>query len=155
MFKTTGNNFLMARQKGMTALPTVLLIGGVIIEIAIAGVFIVYFLGQSSFGVKWSAEALAAGRTGVYDAVLKIVREKNFSTGATPYTLAVGNHSVQIWVCLNSKTAVSYCDVAATGKYEITSLGNARNKYRRLRAFLNVNDVNGEVKVESISEIAL
>ena len=62
----------------MTALPTVLLIGGVIIEIAIAGVFIVYFLGQSSFGVKWSAEALAAGRTGVYDAVLKIIREKIF-----------------------------------------------------------------------------
>ena len=41
----------------MTALPTVFLIGGEIIEIAIAGVFIVYFLGQSSFGVKWSAES--------------------------------------------------------------------------------------------------
>lgn len=143
------------KEKGMTALPTILLIGGVIIEIAIAGVFIIYFVGQSSLGVKLSAESLAASRTGVYDAILKIVREKNFSTGATPYTMAIGNNSVQVWVCRNSKTAVSYCDTAANGKYEITSLGKVRDKYRRLRAFLNVNDVNGEVRLELISEIAL
>lgn len=139
----------------MTALPTILLIGGIIIEIAITGVFIIYFLGQSSFGVKLSAEALSASRTGVYDAILKIVREKNFSTGATPYTIAIDNNSVQVWVCRNSKTAVSYCDTAASDKYEITSLGKARDKNRRLRAFLNVNNVNGEVRVESISEITL
>jgi len=76
--------------------------------------------------------------------------------------LAVGNRSAQVIVCAeNRKTDFMLdpdpCDVVDNNlinKREITSIGSAFNKKRRLRAIINVND-SGEIKTELVEEVAL
>lgn len=141
--------------KGVATLPIVILIGGLIADIGITGVFMAYFLNQSSFGIKLSDEALAASRSGISDAELKIVRNKNFNPSPNTYILNVGDRSSQITVCRNFKTVSTACDTAMSNKYEITSLGIAFTRRRQLRAIIQVNSVTGEIKVESETEIGL
>lgn len=145
---------------GIVALPAVLLIGGIIVEIGVAGLLISYFLTQSNFGVKLSAQALATAQAGVQDATLKIIRDKNINyiTSVSPYSLAVGNQSAQVIICKDSKTVSTPCDDASSvniGKHEITSLGIVQKKQRKIQAIINVNSVTGEIKIESTEEIAI
>lgn len=143
------------KAKGAAALPIVLLVGSLLVEIGIAGSFIAYFLGQSGFGVKSSAEALAAAEAGIQDARMRIVRNKNFVPSPNPYTLTIGDDSAQITVCKELKTVSTACDTAMTGKFEITSLGMAFTKRRQVRAILYVDSTTGEMKLESEKEITL
>ena len=143
------------KAKGAAALPIVLLVGSLLVEIGIAGAFISYFLGQSGLGVKLSAEALAAAKAGIQDAQMRIVRNKNFLPSPNPYTLTIGNNSTQITVCKELKTVSTACDTAITGKFEITSLGMAFTKRRQVRAILYINGTTGEMKLESEKEIAI
>ena len=135
------------KTKGAAALPVVLLVGGLIVEIGIAGAFIAYFLSQSGFGVKLSAEALAAAKAGIQDAKMRIVRDKNFIPSPNPYTLTIGNNSAQISVCKDT--------CAGTGKFQVDSLGMALTKRRKVRAILYIDSTTGEMKLESEKEIAL
>ena len=140
-------------------LPVVLLIGGLVVEIGIAGAFIAYFLNQSGFGVKLSAEALAAAKAGIQDAKMRIVRNKNldYTTSGSPYTLIIGNRSALITICKDAKTVSTACDTF-TGmeqKHEITSLGRAFTKRRQVQAILYINSTTGEMKLESEKEIEL
>ena len=123
-FNTNKNVF------GIAVLPTILLIGGLVVEIGIAGLFISYFLNSSGFGVKISEEALSAAKSGIDDAIIKIIRNKG-SVVSSPYTINIGNNSAQISVIK---------DLPSVGKYEITSLGSAGLKRRRLQAIINVDN---------------
>ncbi|MBI5306681.1 hypothetical protein HZB04_03820 [Candidatus Wolfebacteria bacterium] len=141
-------------KKGVAALPIVLLIGGIIVEIAVAGVFIAFFISQSGLGIKLSDEALTAAKSGVQDAIIKIIRNKDFSS-SSGYTLAVGSRSATIIVCRDSYTVSMACDTNNVGKDEIISTGSAALKRRKLKAMVNVDSVTGEMKVISIEEAAL
>ena len=148
---------------GVAVLPTILLIGGLLTTISASLLFISYFFGQGSFGIKLSNEALAAAQAGISDAVIRIVRDKNYNTVNSSYSLAVGNRSAQVIVCAeNRKTDFMLdpdpCDVVdddlEDNKREITSIGSAFNKKRRLKAIININD-SGEIKTELVEEVAL
>lgn len=128
--------------KGIVALPTILLVGGIITEIGIAGMLISYFLSQSGAGAKLSFEAMAAAESGVNDALIRIARNKNFFTSATT-TLSIGSRTAEVSVNSNY----------APGKSRIISIGTAFNKKRRLEAIVNINSVTGEAKVELINEV--
>lgn len=143
----------MINDKAAATLLTTLTMGGVIISVGLTGLFLIYFLTQSSLGVKLGTEALAAAASGVEDAKLKIVRDKNFSSAG--YPINVGSRSAQVVVCRDSKTSAAPCDTPSPGKDEVTSLGSAFTKRRRLRAILNVTSRTGEVQVESVREIPL
>ena len=149
------DNFQKNKISASITLPVVILIGGLVMEISIAGAFFAYFLSQSGFGLKLSTEAFAAAQSGIEDAKLKIVRDKNLTVNPNPYALTVGNRSAEITVCKNFRTVSSACDTAMSGKYEITSLGSALTKRRELRAILYVDNTTGEVQLESLNEIAL
>ncbi|HDH31542.1 MAG TPA: hypothetical protein ENH26_02075 [Candidatus Wolfebacteria bacterium] len=152
-----GGQEKLKANKGIIALPTMLLIGGVIVEIGIAGLLVSYFLIQSNLGIRLSAEALAVARSGTQDAIIKIIRDKNFTSGS-PYSLTVGEWSAQIIVCKDSRTISTACDdldPSNKGKHEITSLGIVQKKQRKIQTILNVNSATGEVNVESIEEIAI
>ena len=148
---------------GVAVLPTILLIGGLLTTISASLLFISYFFGQGSFGIKLSNEALAAAQAGISDAIIRVVRDKNYNTVNSSYSLAVGNRSAQVSVCAeNFKTdfmfnpnPCSVFDPDLTNKREITSIGSAFNKKRRLRAIINVNDDSGEIKTELVEEVAL
>lgn len=144
--KLTTHNSLL-NTKAAATLPVILLVGGLIVEIGIAGAFIAYFLNQSGFGIKLSEEALAAARAGIEDAKIRIVRDKNFNPSPNPYTLIVGSRSSQVTICKD------IC--VGADKFQVDSLGIAFNKRRKIRAVIYVNSLTGEVKLESEREIAI
>jgi hypothetical protein len=148
-------NNSLPKTRGAATLPVILLVGGLIAEIGIAGAFIAYYLSQSGLGVKLSAEALAAAKAGIQDAKIRIVRNKNFIPSPNPYTLTIGNNSAQITVCKELKTVSTACDTAMSGKFEITSLGMAFTKRRQVQAILYIDSTTGEMKLESEKEIAI
>ena len=139
--------------KGAATLPLVLLIGGLIVEIGITGVFLAYFISQSSLGVKLSEQALAVARAGIQDAKIKIIRNKDFQT--SNYTLNVENNSAQITVCKNFKTDLTPCDTPMDKKYEITSLGIVSTKQRKIQTILYVDPTTGKAELESEKEIEI
>ena len=102
-----------------------------------------------------SAEALAAAHTGIQDASLRIMRDKNFAPSPNPYTITIDNDSAEITVCKDLQTVSSACDTAMSGKFEVTSLGSSLNKRRQLRAIISVDSVSGETRLESLNEIVI
>jgi len=145
--KLITHNLELNDKKAAVTLPVILLVGGLIAEISIAGAFIAYFLNQSGFGIKLSEEALAAARAGIQDATIRIVRDKNFNPSPNPYTLTIGNRSAEVTVCKDT--------CAGTDKFQVDSLGIAFNKRRQVRAIIHVNNLTGEVKLESEREVAI
>mgnify|MGYP001576961993 CR=1 FL=1 len=126
-----------------------LLLGGVIIEIAIAVAFLAYYFNTTIFATRLTAEALVAAQAGVDDALIKIVLNKNCpdSNCPSPYTLTVSRATADVTICKDT--------CAGAGKHEITSIGNSLNKKKKLRAVVQVDSTTGEVRTESINEIAL
>jgi len=146
--KLITHNLELNDKKAAVTLPVILLVGGLIAEISIAGAFIAYFLNQSGFGIKLSEEALAAARAGTQDALIRIVRDKNFNPSPNnSYTLIIGNRSAEVTVCKDT--------CAGTDKFQVDSLGIAFNKRRQVRAIIHVNNLTGEVKLESEREVAI
>ena len=147
------------RNRGAAALITIVLVGSVIMDIAIVGLFVIFFLSQSTFGAQASAEALSASRAGIQDAMIKIVR----GTGSVSYILPVCTRTAQVAICNGfaaSTTAPGGCGSAQlptfgnTYKYALLSLGSAGTKLRELDAVLSVDQTTGQVQVESIEEVA-
>ena len=132
--------------KATAVLPTILLIGGITVEISIAGVLISYLLSQSNFGIKLSEEALSAANSGIEDSIMKIVRDKNYSSPSST-----------LFIDYRSSAEVSVCrDVCSgVGKYEINSIGSSLNKRRKIQALITADSLTGEIKTEYIKEISL
>lgn len=152
-------------KKGVIALPTIILIGGIILEIVLTLSLVSYLLLQSGAGSKFAAEALVYAQSGVDDSVIKIIRNNNLGNGSGyKYTLNIDPiRQTKVFVCKDYdfvsdfQTAENICDVyqSTTGKTNIISLGKSFNKYRLLKAVVNINSNNNEVKIESVQEIPL
>lgn len=145
--------------KGIAALPTILLIGGIILEISIALSLIVYFMVQSGYGAKSSSEALITAQSGIDNAVSMIIRNKDIGSGAYATTLMIdNNHRADIVICRDFliDTLTMQCTTNPnTGQTEIISTGKVSSKNRRLKAFVSVDSTTGEVNTISIQEIPL
>lgn len=131
---------------GIAALPTILILGFIVVDIILAVTATSYVFIESEFGVKLSQDAYQAAQAGVKDAVIKIVRDKNFTSAAI--TLTVGDYSAEVSVCKD-------LPCVAIGKHKIISLGKAQTRRRQLEAILNVDSATGEVRLESLKEIQL
>jgi hypothetical protein len=129
---------------GQAALPTVLLIGGVIIEIAIAGALVAYILSSSGWGERLSARALAAARAGIEDAFIKITINKNFNSPAG-YDISIDNQTVTVTVI---KDPGGY----PTGTTKIISTGRALSRQRKLEGILVIQQETGKVDLKSLQE---
>ncbi|MBI5401466.1 hypothetical protein HZB05_01395 [Candidatus Wolfebacteria bacterium] len=145
-------------KNGIVALPTIILISGIIMEIGVALALVVFLMSQSAAGAKYSAEALTMAQSGIADATIKVIRNNNLgSPSASSYTLTVDSlRKTDVVVCKGYLIVDNACGATANaGKTQIISTGKAVNKNRRVQAFLNVNSTTGEIKTESISEISL
>ncbi|OGG43358.1 hypothetical protein A3G50_02675 [Candidatus Jorgensenbacteria bacterium RIFCSPLOWO2_12_FULL_42_11] len=134
-----------ARASGQAALPTILLIGGIIMEISIAGILIAFILGNSGWGERLSAQALAAAKAGTEDALLKIAVDKNFSVPGG-YSFSVDNRVAEVIVI---KDPAGY----PSGVHQIISSGKALGRQRKLETILIVDGDTGKVDLKSTREI--
>lgn len=131
---------------GQAALSFILLVSGIIIEIAIAGSFVTFFLSTSGLGERLSARAFAAAQSGVRDAQIKIVRNKDFASVPKTYSLTIGDDIVSV-------------EVTRTGSgvyaYTINSTGVASTRERKLTSVLAVDATTGLVQLGELEEVAL
>lgn len=126
--------------KGQIALPIILLISAIVVEVTIAGAFVVYFASTSGQGERLSARAMASAQTGIRDAFVRITRDKNLAN--TSYDLAMDDDTVTIQISKNVSTNI----------FTVTSTAVAGTRQRRLVGTLSVDNITGRVELRSIEE---
>jgi len=143
------------KTKGAAALVTMILIGSVVVEIGIVGLFIVYLMGQSSFGARASAEAYLGAQAGIDDALIKIVRNKDvdYTSSGSPYSMLVNRAFVKVSIYKDAIDNIPGPPTFSPGKNELYATGSLLNKNRELKAVLNIDPITGQVQVKSIEEI--
>ena len=132
-------------------LPFILLVSGIIIEITIAGAFVTYFLSTSGYGERLAARAESVARSGINDALARVMQNKDFSivSCSTPYTYTVTSGG-------GDTAGVSLCRTTdfSTNKYTftITSIGVAVSHQKKFVATALVDQTTGQTELQSISE---
>jgi hypothetical protein len=138
-------NHISSFRFGQITLPIILLIGGILVTIAVSGVFISQFFSSGGLGERLSERAEASAQAGIRDAILKISRDKDFFLGFSSYSLSVGNDTVQISVDRMVPNSSFY-------NYDIIAEGTAFNRKKKIVAVIIANQITGEVRIQSISE---
>ncbi|MEK7147045.1 MAG: four helix bundle protein [Patescibacteria group bacterium] len=146
LIKSLNSKFyiLNSRNRGQAALPTVLIIGGVLFEIAIGLTFIFFLLLNSGLGERLAAEALGVARAGVADAFIRIARDKNFSSAS--FNVPIDSRTATVTVTRDVSNP-------AFERKTITSIGAAGARQRKLQAVLVVVSNTGKIDLESINEV--
>lgn len=136
-------------RKGVASLPAIILFGGLMIEIGIAGALLIYYLNSSLYGTRLSQTALTVAQTGIDDGILKVILDKDCPNVMCPasYTITTENGSAEVTICKDT--------CSGSGTTQITSVGSALTKKHKIVAILNVNDTTGLITRESITEIPL
>jgi hypothetical protein len=150
MFKYLNISIFKYRdRKAIASLPAILLMGAIIVEIGVAGVFLISYLNNSVYGTRLSSQALLAAQSGVNDAVWRLMLNKNCGSDLScapiypdTYSITVGDTTADISICKDS------CII---GKTQITAVGHAFTKQHRVVAIVNI-DPSTLVTVESIKD---
>lgn len=130
------------KKRGAAALPVILLLGGIVVEIGVAGAVLLFYLNNSLYGSKLASEALALAQSGSNEAIRQIILNKS-ATGLV--TMTAGNGSVDVNIVSQSCGANS-CTLVAT------SVGTVINRKHTIVTTLVVDTNTGEVDIQSIQE---
>jgi len=141
--------------KSAAALSTILIVGAVVAETALAALLTSFLVSQQGAGLKNAQEAVAVARTGLDDALLRIVRDTEFAPSPNPYSVAVGQREAEVLVCreLTANVSSQTCTTPVlSSHYEIVSIASVAGKTQRIKGVVIFDSV-GLVRVESISEL--
>lgn len=149
MFKSGFKIKMVAMNKsGVATLPVILLISGIVIELAIAGVVVSALLSNTVFSSRLTAEALSAARAGAQDAIVKIMRYKNCNAsscgGSVPYTITFGSRTADVSLVDNGDSTLT-----------VSSVGTASTRKKKIEAVVGVDPSSGKINVLSFEEIPL
>ncbi len=139
----------MTSKNAQIALSFVLLVSGVIIEIVIAGSFVTFFLSNSGLSERLQSRAATVAYSGVWDALVKISRNRDFGSSDQSYGLTLGNDSAAVSV---SRTFNSGANAYV---YTVSSLGTAGTREKRIVATAIVSQVTGQMQLQSLVDQAL
>jgi len=132
---------------GVAALPTLLLVGGIVTVISISLTTSVYLYINSTQGANLSLRALSVAKSGAYDGLMKVVRDKSLISDE--YDFSIGVQSATVSICRDSEAC------GGEGKFKITSTGSALTRRKKIEAIVSVDPLTGLVKLESMLEVAL
>ena len=132
-------------KSGAAALSTILLIGGIVVETAVASLVASYLVSQEGLGLKLSQDAALTARAGVEDGILYVIRGGEDAAEDT-YSLDVGAWNTDVTIV---KSILANNDT----QFTITSSAYALNSSNVLRAIVIVDTTTGLVQVESISTV--
>lgn len=134
--------------RGQATLSFVLLVGGIIVEIAIAGSLVAFFSSNSGLGERLSARAFNAAEVGIRDSQLKIARNKDLCSPScpVPYSFSVGSDTVMV-------TLQKVDDLPDNlYVYTVTAVGTAATRQKKFVAVINVDRTSGVVQLQSHQE---
>lgn len=137
---------------GVSTLPTMLLLGSIIIEIVIAMAFLTYYFNTLNFSSRLASESLETARAGAQDGINKVILDKNaYFVPAYQVTTSSGRTAN---VTITRPNPCSSDFVATpTGTTQIDSTATVFNKNRTIRAVVQVDCLSGQVGVTSLSEL--
>lgn len=144
-----GQKLGLPAQAGVAALPTLLLIGGIVTGIATALTASVFLFVNSTYGVNLSLKALSVAKSGIYDGALKVSRDKSIVSSS--YSLPVGNYSAAVTICQGGTQG---CDATA-GNFLISSAASVLTRAKKMQATVAVDSITGVVKLQLMREVAL
>jgi len=137
---------LRKRRNGVAALSAILLIGGIISEVAMASLIASYLVSQEGLGKRISYEAELASNGAVEDAILKISREgDSYTPDGTPYTLSIG--------ALNTSVSITKSVHASYSVFTIVATTSVLNKERKAQAVVILDSTTGVSNIESNGDI--
>ena len=137
--------------RGAVLLPTVIMMGAVLLAIGMAGLAVGVVLSRSNNLIRTSTRALLGARGGVEDVSRRFVRDSSWNPSACAsytsptYTLAFNGSSVAVCVTRNN----------ASSTVAVQSVGTANGVSRRIDANLSIDSVSGKVTLSSSNEIPL
>lgn len=116
------------------------------IEIGLAGAFLIYYLNNSLYGTRLSQAALVAAQAGLDDGILKVILDKSCPNISCPadYTITTDSGTADVTICKNS--------CSGSGTTQITSIGYSLTRKHKIVAILEVNDTTGLVTKTSVTE---
>lgn len=132
--------------RGAVLLPTVIMMGAVLLAIGMAGLAVGVVLSRSNKLIRTSSRALTGAEGGVQDVSRRLVRDSTWSPVCPPaptYSLAFGAASVD--VCVNR----------AGNIVTVQSVGTASGASRRIDANFLVDPVSGKITLSSSNEVPL
>ncbi len=135
--------------RGAVLLPTVIMMGAVLLAIGMAGLAVGVVLSRSNNLIRTSTRALLGARGGIEDVSRRFVRDSSWNPSACAsyasptYTLTFNGSSVA--VCVNR------LGDAVT----VQSVGTANGVSRRIDANISINAVSGKVSLQSSNEVPL
>lgn len=131
-------------KRGIAALPSVLIIGGIIVQIAVVGAFLSYLFASAGYGTRLASEALNAARAGAQDAMMRVARDKTFSSDG--YTVTTNGRDATVVVTRDSPVA---------GQDTILSTATALTRQKKIEIILEVDATTGQLEVLSFGEVAI
>lgn len=141
--------------RGIAALPVILLISAIITEIVVAGAFVAFSFSSGSFGSALSNEALFGARAGAEDAIYRVIT--NTYQPSYSLVLTVGNHTVNNDIVIEKDPIdLGTCSVVNWGcRFRITSTGKVVFRQRKIQVILSVDPLTREIRRDSFKEIEI
>jgi len=132
------------KRYGQVALPYILLIASVIVEVALAGAFVASFLSAESRSGAFFSRANSAARSAIQDLSLKMSANKDLSGGVYCFQSAGEDKA---WVLVSKdETAPEFL------KYSIKAVGRAGSSYSQMSADFTVDRITGKTLLENIKQ---
>lgn len=132
------------KRAGFASLPVVLLLGGVIIELAITSAFIFYYVNSNVYGNRLASQAAAAARSAIDEAVMRVILNPNCGNDIncpSPYTLTTGAATAEVTITKNLDNTTS-----------IVAVGKAQAKQHRIVSLLSVSSTAPLISIQTITD---
>ena len=140
----------MRSNRGQTALALVFVIGGIIVLFGTTLAFLAFSFLNSTYGFQAANRASALARGGVDDAMLHLLRDKNFSSSGYCIPAAVG-----LPCPTDSVYVVVTQDMPIVGQTTAYSEATVSRYRRKFEAIFSVNASTSLVKLNSSQQISL
>jgi len=134
---------ILRASHGMGALPTVLLIGMIVAEIAVAGAAVA-FLSISSNQARVNSEiALVTAKAAIQDALIMLAINKD-------YALSPGASTTD---GAQTRCIVVEKDIPAVGQTRVRATGTYKKYTARLEAIVDIDATTGQTELLSLSQV--
>jgi len=142
----------LKKRNGAIAMSTIMIVGVIVFEIAIAALLSSYLIGQEGSGLKISSAVSFAARAGANDAIRRVAIN-NFSTSSY-YTFTINNIPVSVFVCKELTYTAGEClSPAIPNKYEIISSASYLNKKNAYKVVISIDANTAQPTVEYFQEV--
>jgi hypothetical protein len=147
-------NILMRSRSGQTALALVFVIGGIIVLLGTTLAFLTLSFLNSTYGFQAANRAAALARGGVDDAMLQILRNKDFAN--TGYCVPYNVDPPHLPPCPSGSAKVVVTqNTPDVGQATVTSEATVSNYRRKFQAVFSVNATTSLVNLISSEQLSL